>query len=125
MLKYIEKCTGAAHTGPAWIARVVTSKSGRTIYFGGLALKRAIGGMVVGNYFDADSGEEYWISGVKRNGADRHWAGNGRIIVDAGAVEEYLKVIGAESLDMTKFDVADIEPTDVAALHERENQPLD
>lgn len=43
MLRYIELKTEFHHRGPAWIARVMTSRSGRTIYFDGKALKRMVG----------------------------------------------------------------------------------
>jgi hypothetical protein len=38
MLKYIERKSGYRHNGPAWIRRVRSSRSGRTIYFNGRAL---------------------------------------------------------------------------------------
>jgi len=43
MLKYIEKKTGHSNDGPAWIAKVTVSKSGRTVYFNGLAFRRGAG----------------------------------------------------------------------------------
>ncbi len=75
MLKYIEQKTGYADNGPAWIARVTLSKSGQTIYFNGKALKRKRSGGGSGNYFEIGTGEEYWVSGVKKRGVNRHWAG--------------------------------------------------
>jgi len=56
MLKYIERKTDLGDNGPAWIAWVKVSKSGRTIYFNGKALKRIAGGGVAGNHFDLESG---------------------------------------------------------------------
>jgi hypothetical protein len=47
MLKYIEQKAGHADNGPAWIARVTFSKSGRTVYFNGMALKRISGALRV------------------------------------------------------------------------------
>ena len=38
MLKYIERKSGYRHNGSAWIGRVKSSRSGRTIYFKGRAL---------------------------------------------------------------------------------------
>jgi len=80
VLRYIELKTGYADNGPAWIARVKLSKSGRTIYFNGKALKRAARG-VSGNRYDVQTGQEYWVSGVKKNGLDRHWAGSGIVSI--------------------------------------------
>lgn len=107
MLKYIELKTGYADCGPAWIARVKLSRSGNTVYFGGKALKRASGGGVSGNYYDIETGEEYWVSGVKRDGHDRHWAGSGKIAIEASAVSEYLRLIGADELDRSKVEIID------------------
>jgi hypothetical protein len=90
MLKYIEQKTGYADNGPAWIARVKVSKSGRTVYFNGRALKRIEGGGVGGNHIDLDSGDEYWVSGVSKRGVNRHWAGSGTIMIEASAVPAYL-----------------------------------
>jgi hypothetical protein len=75
VLKYIELKTGYADNGPAWVARVKLSKSGRTVYFGSKAFRRATGGGVSGNHYDIVTGDEYWVSGVKRRGLDGHWAG--------------------------------------------------
>src|SRR5262245_15261888 len=88
MLKYIELKTGHHHRGPAWIARVKTSRSGATVYFNGRALKRGNG--VAGNHFDSTTGEEYWVSGIKKDGGDRHWAGSGQVLIDEDVREEYL-----------------------------------
>lgn len=80
-LKYIELKTGHAHNGPAWIAKVDYSKSGKTIYFNGRALKGNGHGVCV----DVETQEIYWVSGIKKNGQDRHWAGNGKIQIDMSA----------------------------------------
>lgn len=67
-----------------------------------------------GNYFDIESGESYWVSGVKKSGEDRHWAGRGKIVVEDAAVSEYLETIGASALDRSRYEVSsDIVPTDI------------
>jgi hypothetical protein len=124
MIRYIEKCTGANHNGPAWIGHVKKSKSGRTLYFNGKAFKRSQRAGSAGNHYDASTGERYWISGVKQDGRDRHWAGSGQIMIEAGVVEEYLEIIGTDQLDLTKFQVVEVVPTDVARFHEKENLPV-
>ena len=117
MLRYIELKTGYSDKGPAWIARVTFSKSRRTVYFNGKALQRASGGGIEGNHFDLRTGEEYWVSGVKKKGLDRHWAGSGTVAIEASAVAEYLGEIGAAQLDRTRFRViADLPETDPAAF---------
>jgi len=123
MLKYLELKTGHSDNGPAWIARVITSKSGRTVYFNGRALKRIKGG-VTGNYLDITTREEFWISGVKKNGQDRHWAGSGKVLVQADAVDEYLSIIRAAKLDLSKYVTFEPTPTDIAKFQEAENHKL-
>ena len=98
MLKYIELKSGFNDDGPAWIGRVAVAKSGRTIYFNGKAFKRATGGGFGGNYIDLETRDTYWISGVKKSGLDRHWAGSGKISVTACR-----PVIASTELRVTNF----------------------
>lgn len=97
-LVYVELKTGYNDNGPAWIGVPAFSKSKSTIYFNGLALKSLKGSGVGANYFEFQSGDEYWVSGVKVSGQDRHWAGGGRILIDNIAVKRYLTIIGLETL---------------------------
>jgi hypothetical protein len=125
MLKYIEIKPGFNDNGPAWIARVKASKSGRTIYFNGMALKRAVGGMISGIYYNLDSHDEYWISGVKKRGTNRHWAGSSRIIVEAASVQELLTELNVCSLDTKQFIVSDsIRPTTPSDFIDHHNAML-
>jgi len=122
-LKFIELKTGYNDDGPAWIARVKTSKSGRTLYFNGRALKQGASGS--GNFFDLETGESYWVSGVKRDSNDRHWAGSGKVLVEAAAVDEYLSIVGKAELDRSRFTVThDIPETDPSTFVDIENKPL-
>jgi hypothetical protein len=123
MLKYIELKTGYNDNGPAWIGRVKASKSGSTLYFNGRALKQGARG-ASGNYVDLKTGEVFWISGVKRNSEDRHWAGSGKVLIEAAAVEEYLSIVGRLELDKTRFVVThEIQETDPADFVGVENSP--
>jgi len=75
-----------------------------------------------GNYVDMATGESFWISGVKKNGEDRHWAGSGKILVEAAALSDYLKATGAKTLNRSRCDVTDaIRPTDIKKLSELAN----
>lgn len=94
-LKYIELKSGYSDDGPAWIGRVKFSKTGKTLYFNDHAFQRIRG--ISGNYIDIETGEEYWISGVKKDECNRY-TGTGKIIIDAASVEEYLNYIGAKTL---------------------------
>jgi hypothetical protein len=70
-----------------------------------------------GNYVDMQTGESFWVSGVKKNSEDRHWAGSGKVLVEAAAVTEYLKVIGAKTLDSSRCKVTNtIRQTDIERL---------
>jgi hypothetical protein len=88
-IMYIELKTGYADDGPARIGRVTFSKTGLTIYYRNLKLRRIKGGGIGSNYVDAETGDEYWVSGVKLNRQNRHWASSGPVKIDADAREEY------------------------------------
>ena len=63
---YIELKSHHSDDGPAWIGRVEYSKSGQTIYFDDKAFASLKGAGSAGNYYDIETGDEYWISGVKK-----------------------------------------------------------
>ena len=48
---------------------------------------------ICGNYFETETRDEYWISGPKKNGQDRHWAGGGPVAIDDDVIEEYWQTI--------------------------------
>lgn len=122
VLRFVELKTGYADNGPAWIAHVTMSRSGQTVYFNGRALKRNGGGGIEGNYRDRESGDEYWISGVKRKGSNRHWAGSGKVMIEETAVPEYLALTRADSLNAARFVlIAPLPQTDIDRLHKWEN----
>lgn len=120
LLRYVELKTGHSDNGPAWIGYVVPSKSGRTLYFNGRGLMKLKGqrrGDSGGNYVDMETGESFWVSGVKKNGQDRHWAGSGKVLIEAAAVSDYLRAIGAKDLDTSRCQVSDsIVQTDIQKL---------
>jgi hypothetical protein len=78
--------------GPAWIGRVSFSKTGRTAYYRGRVLRRQRG--IFANHIDVETREWFWLSGVKRNGEDRHWAGSGPVVVDDDVRHEYEQMLG-------------------------------
>jgi len=122
-IKYIELKSGQGDCGPAWIARVQKSKSGRTIYFNGRALKSCGGRGIGGNYFDTATGSEYWVSGVKKRGWNRHWAGGGKIKIEKSLVKWLRGHV--EYTDFGFLEIIDDFPdTDVAQLHTDENRPM-
>jgi hypothetical protein len=83
---YIEsKADGIS--GPARIGRVTFSKSGKSIYYRGRMFQSLKGSGFKANYFDAESGEEFWISGCKKDGRDHLYGGT--IEIDEDVREEY------------------------------------
>jgi len=97
-LAYFELKSDQGDRGRAWIAMAKTSKSGATIYSNGRAFKSLKGSGIGGNYFDIETGETFWISGVKKNNQDRHWAGGGDIEIDEPAIAAYLDETGRTEL---------------------------
>ena len=85
-IMYIE-FKGDGISGPARIGRVTFSKSGRTIYYRGKQFQSLGGRGFKSNYFDVETGEEYWISGPKKNGTDRLYGGS--VEIDEDVREEY------------------------------------
>lgn len=120
-LKYIELKTGHANNGPAWIGTVEFSKSGKTVYFNGHALK----GNGHGACSDIETHDIYWISGIKKNGQDRHWSGNGKIMIDKKCVAEYLNLVDFNTLDPKRYELVDIVITDKRKFSEIENSKID
>lgn len=110
---YIELKSGYSDDGPAWIGKVKYSKTGQTIYFNNKGFHKYAG--ISGNYIDIETGEEYWISGVKKNGRDRHSAGSGRVMIDRKIVDEYLTLTGQKCFDDRRLvivDIPDVFPVD-------------
>jgi hypothetical protein len=85
---YIERKAGSL-TGPARIGRMRFSKTGRTLYYRGQTFQSLKGAGFKANYYDVDSGEDYWISGPKRDGTDRLYGERTPIEIDEDVREEY------------------------------------
>lgn len=105
-LIYVEMVQDASHSGPAWIGYGLFNKTGKTVYFNGKVFGRGKG--IIGNHVDIEEGHEYWISGVKKNGKDRHWAGSGKVHIDKSVVQDYLKLIGETTLPKNKFILTEL-----------------
>lgn len=88
-IMYMELKSEFGDSGPARIGRVRFSHSGRTLYYKDKQFRSCRGRGIAGNYFDVTTGDEYWISGPKKNGQDRHWAG--AVEIDPDVAEEYWK----------------------------------
>ncbi len=102
-IMYIEHKTNQNDKGEAWIGKAEFSKTGQTVYFNNQAFKKLKSGGISGNHYDLETGDEYWISGVKKNGYDRHWAGSGKIKIDKKIIDEYLSMVDFEIIDELNF----------------------
>lgn len=87
-IMYIEEKPGLA--GHARIGRVTFSATRKTIYYASRKLQSLKGGYKA-NYFNVESGLEYWISNCKRNGNDTLYPGI--VEIDDDAREEYWTTI--------------------------------
>lgn len=85
-ITYIER-KGDGISGPARIGRVTFSKSGKSVYYKGRRFHTLSGGGFKANYYDCETGEHYWISGCKKRGVDRLYAGT--IAIDDDVRDEY------------------------------------
>ena len=87
-IMYIERKAGSL-TGPARIGRVTYSKTGATIYYKGQEFRSLKGAGFKANYFDVETGDEYWISGPRRDGSDALYATNVAAEIDEDVRDEY------------------------------------
>jgi len=79
----------------------------------------------VGNHYDLETREPYWVSGVKKSGSNRHWAGSGQILVEKSAVSELLSLTGKTTLDNSLYRVtADLPRVDPQQFLEVLNERL-
>lgn len=121
-LRYIELKSGFNDDGPAWIGLAEFSKSGRTVYFNGKALKNLNGMGVSGNHYDLETGDEYWVSGIKKDGTDRHPLGKGKIMIGMNIVNQYLDQVQFNSLDKNRYELVEIQSTDKKFFTALENE---
>jgi hypothetical protein len=92
---YVENKDGDVDGVAARIGWVTFSQTGLTVYYRGRSLKRMKGRGIRGNYCDEETGEEYWVSGIKVRGSNQHWAESVSVAVDTDARDEYLRIRGA------------------------------
>jgi hypothetical protein len=92
-IMYMEN-KSAGLSGPARIGRVTLSNSGKSLSYAGRTFQSLKGAGFKANYFDIESGEEFWISGPRKDGADRLSAGSAAPVdIDADVTEEYWRDI--------------------------------
>ena len=90
---YVENKEGFIDDYTAHIGWVSFSKTGKTVYYKDKVLHRLKGGGVSGNHYDEATHEEYWVSGIKKRGANTHWAEPTKVRIDDDAKDEYERII--------------------------------
>lgn len=92
-IMYIEaKSVGL--NGPARIGRVTFSKSGQSIHYQGHTFQRLGGDGFKANYFDAETHDQFWISGPRKDGRDRLYPSSSMPVeIDPDVHDEYWKNI--------------------------------
>jgi hypothetical protein len=83
------KSTGGGLHGAARIGRVTFSRTGATLHYRGKSFKSLKGSGFKANYFDVETGEQYWISGPRRDGTDRLYKSDWPVQIDEDVREEY------------------------------------
>lgn len=91
-IMYIENKTHSL-SGEARVGRVRFSKTGKTLYYNGQTFQSLKGSGFKANYFDVETGEQFWISGCKKDGSDRLYGERIPVKIDADAREEYWTLI--------------------------------
>ena len=87
-IMYIERKAGEL-TGEARIGRVTYSKTGKSLYYRGLTFQTQRGDGFKSNYFEVESGEEYWITGCKKRGSNRLYGERIPVEIDEDVRVEY------------------------------------
>ena len=101
-IMYVERGGGlAAHRGR--IGRVRLSKTGRTVFYRDVELQSLAGRGYKTNHFDIASGEQYWVSGPRKDGNDPLYPGI--VEIDDDVREEYWREIRAtpSKLNVSSF----------------------
>src|SRR6185312_146940 len=89
------------------LVKVFFRRRGQTTYFNGLFFLKGERHSA-GNHLEFLSGDSYWISGIKKKGDDRHWAGGGRIKIDKDVVTEYLGMTNLPKLPNHIFEIVEL-----------------
>lgn len=119
-LRYIELKSGYNDDGPAWIGYVEFSKSGKTIYFN----DHAFSGNGHGGSHDIETGETYWITGIKKDGNNRHVFGRGKIQIEERAIAEYESLTAIKIQGNKDFEIVTVNPTNKERFNALLNEKL-
>jgi hypothetical protein len=85
---YIE-CKDNTLDGLARIGRVEFTRTGATLRYKGTSFQSMKGNGFKSNYFELETGKEFWISGPRRDGLDRLYGNSIPVEIDEDVREEY------------------------------------
>ena len=125
-LKYIELKSWPNDNGPSWIGYVGLSRTGRTYYFDGKILQRWHRSFSAANFIDIETGEDYWISSVKKKGTNRYPRAYMKTFIEKRALNDFLKLKGWQTLDTSAYELTEVdENLSLSEITEFENQKAD
>ncbi len=84
-----------------------------------MALKRCSGND--SNHYDLVSGEDYWVSGVKKKRTNRHWTGGGPIYIEESLVEWYEAHVEQKN-PSGLIEIPDLAKPDISKFNAIENE---
>jgi hypothetical protein len=87
-IMYIE-CKDNTLDGAARIGRVTFTRTGATLRYKDMEFQSLKGNGFKSNYFEVESGKEYWISGPRRDGQDRLYGYGLPVEIDEDVRAEY------------------------------------
>lgn len=92
-IMYVEDKSSGLN-GPAWIGRVTFNRTGKSLNYRGRTFQSLKGAGSKANYFDVETGAHFWISGPRKDGADRLYPGSAAAVhIDDDIAEEYWRDI--------------------------------
>jgi hypothetical protein len=83
------ECKDNTLDGPARIGRVTFTRTGATLRYRDASFQSLKENGFKSNYFEVESGKEYWISGPRRDGQDRLYGQGIPVEIDEDVREEY------------------------------------
>jgi len=103
-IMYIES-KGEGLSGPARIGRITFNRTGRTLYYKSQSFQSLKGSGFKANYRETETGDEYWISGPRRDGLDRLYGKSALVAeIDDDVREEYWTEIRKKPEQKSKTD---------------------
>lgn len=91
-IMYLENKSGGLDS-PGRIGRVRFSRTFKTVYYKDHVFHSLGGQGFKSNFYDEATGEEWWISGPRKDGNDRLYGGQKGVEIDEDVAEEYWRDI--------------------------------